>query len=162
MDGLPIAADGSVPQQASTNLNADRAGHGADTARTERLVHGSITKSILAAFYAVYDKLGFGFLEHVYCEALAIELRRRGHKVSREVTVPVFYDGIPIARYRLDFVVDDAVVLEIKSTELLNPSDRRQLLNQLKATRFEVGLLLHFGPKPKFYRLIATEQFKKH
>jgi len=87
-----------------------------------------------------------------------IELRRRGHKVAREVSVPVFYDGIQIAKYRLDFLVDDLIVLEVKSTALLNPSDQRQLLNCLCATKFEVGLLLHFGPKPKFYRLRSSAE----
>src|SRR5205823_5362577 len=149
MDRSSNSNESSVKQEGSTALNADSAGHGADTARTEPLVHEPVTRSIIGAFYTVYDKLGFGFLENVYCGALTIELRRRGHKVAREVSVPVFYDGIQIAKYRLDFLVDDLIVLEVKSTALLNPSDQRQLLNCLCATKFEVGLLLHFGPKPK-------------
>ncbi len=154
--------ESSINDKASTDVNADRAGHGADTARTERLVHGSTTRSIIGAFYAVYDKLGFGFLENVYCAALTIELRRRGHKVAREVSVPVFYDGVQIAKYRIDFIVDDLIVLEVKSTTVLNPSDKRQLLNGLCATTFEVGLLLHFGPNAKFSRIFASAEFKKH
>ena len=144
--------------QTSTELNRETAGKGQETAgkkgqATTELLHGAVTKSIIDSFFTVYNKLGFGFLENVYCAALAVELRRRGHKVAREVTVPVFYDGDQIARYRIDFMVDDVVVVEVKSTESLNSSDLRQLRNCLRATPLEVGLLLHFGPKPKFYRM---------
>ena len=95
-------------------------------------------------------------MENVYCGALTLELKRRGHRVSREVLAPVYYGGVQVARYKMDFVVDNLVILEVKSTELLNPNDERQLLNYLRATTYEVGLLLHFGPKPKFYRLVST------
>ena len=148
--------ESSFRRQSSTAGNADTAGHDADTSRTEKLLHREITKSILACFYAVYDRLGFGFLENVYCGALTLDLKRRGHRFSREVLTPIYYDGVQIARYKMDFVVDDVVVLEVKSTERLNPNDERQLLNYLRATTYEVGLLLHFGPKPKFYRLVST------
>lgn len=148
--------DPSPRDRPSTAENAGEAGHDADTSRTEKLLHREITKSVIACFYAVYDRLGFGFLENVYCGALTLELKRRGHRISREVLTPVYYDGVQIARYKMDFVVDDVVILEVKSTELLNPNDERQLLNYLRATPYEVGLLLHFGPKPKFYRLVST------
>jgi GxxExxY protein len=150
--------DGSASNETSTAGNADRAGQGAGTSRTEKLLHREVTKSIIACFYAVYDKLGYGFLENVYCGALTLELARRGHRVSREVLTPVYYDGVQVARYKIDFVVDDLIVLEVKSTALLNPNDERQLLNYLRATSFAVGLLLHFGPNPKFYRLVSTTQ----
>jgi GxxExxY protein len=150
--------DDSSRDNRSTAGNADSAGHSADTSRSEKLLHREITKSVIACFYAVYDRLGFGFLENVYCGALTVELKRRGHRVSREVLTPVYYDGVQVARYRMDFVVDDVIVLEVKSTRLLNPNDERQLLNYLRATSFTVGLLLHFGPKPKFHRLVSTEK----
>ena len=67
----------------------------------------------------------------------------------------MFYEGVAVARYRMDLIVDDCVVVEVKSTELLNPNDQRQLVNYLRATPLEVRLLLHFGPRPKFYRLAA-------
>jgi GxxExxY protein len=152
------SSDDSTERQPPTGGNADEAGHRADTTRTEKLLFQELTKSILACFYAVYDSLGYGFLENVYCNALAVELRRRGHRVSREVLTPVYYRGVQVARYRIDFVVDDAVIIEVKSTELLNPNDTRQLLNYLRATPFTVGLLLHFGPKPKFKRLVSTRE----
>ncbi|HEY2375610.1 MAG TPA: GxxExxY protein [Gemmatimonadaceae bacterium] len=131
------------------------------TRQPGKLLHEKITQSIIAAFFAVYDKLGFGFLERIYKSALEIELRRRGHKVAREVPVEVWYDGFTIGRFVMDFVVDDLIVLETKSRFVLSPTDRPQLLNYLRATRFDVGLLLHFGPKPKFYRLLATDHFER-
>jgi hypothetical protein len=78
-------------------LNADRAGHGADTAPTNRLLHGRITESIIGSFYRVYDRLGYGFLENVYCGALTVELQRRGHTVARELAAPVYYEGVQVA-----------------------------------------------------------------
>ena len=146
--------DDSTPAQPSTVVNDETAGKGTETTR-KVLLHETITQSIIDAFFAVYNKLDFGFLENVYCGALSVHLRRRGHRVSRQVAVPVLYDGVEVALYRMDFVVDDVVIVEVKSTERLNPSDARQVLNYLHATRFDVGLLLHFGPKPKFHRLVA-------
>lgn len=151
-----LSANDSSRDPPSTAGNADEARQSADESRTEKLLYREVTKCVIACFYAVYDKLGFGFLENVYCGALTLELRRRGHKVSREVLTPVYYHGVQVARYKMDFVVDDVVVLEVKSTELLNPNDQRQLLNYLRATPYTVGLLLHFGPKPKFHRLVST------
>ena len=157
----PRGDDHSSQNQASTVGNAERAGNSAEKARVETLLHEEVTKAIIDAFFAVYNKLGFGFLESVYCAALAYELRKRGHRVVRELSVPVFYDGHPIARYRIDFVVDDVVVVEVKSTDVLSPRGRRQLMNCLKATPLEVGLLLHFGPEPKFQRIVASKEFHR-
>jgi GxxExxY protein len=136
-------------------MNDETAGNCPETAQREKLLYESVSKGVIDAFFAVYNKLGFGFLENVYCGALAIELRGRGQRVARELLVPVFYNGQRVAKYKMDFVVDECVVVEVKSAELLNPSDQRQLLNYLRATPLQVGLLLHFGPKPKFYRLFA-------
>lgn len=153
------SADGPSSGQGSTNSEPEEAGNGTEKAPKElvrpSLLHEKITGSIISAFFAVYNNLDFAFLESVYCSALVIELRRLGHKVGREVSVPIFYDGQQIARYRVDFMVDELIVIEVKSTELLNPNASRLLLNCLRATRLEVGLLLHFGPKPKHFRLFA-------
>lgn len=143
-----------MERQPSTALNGEKAGKGQATAR-KKLLYADITQAIIDAFFAVYNKLGFGFLENVYCGALIHELRRRGHSVAREVLVPVTYDGVVVARYGMDLIVDDCVVVEVKSTERLNPNDQRQLLNYLRATPLQIGLLLHFGPRPKFYRIAA-------
>jgi len=114
--------------------------------------HNQITFSIIGAFYEVYNTLGFGFLEHVYTTALERELRARGHQVAREVRVRVYYKGEELTRQRLDMIVDDRIVVETKATLKLEKSAPRQLYNHLRATSLEVGLLLHFGPEPVFFR----------
>ncbi len=111
---------------------------------------------MIGAFFDVYNNLGYGFLEHVYSKALEHELRERGHRVRREVWVSVSYKGVLLTSQRLDFVVDERLVLEIKSTPSLPASAARQLYNYLRATDLPVGLLLHFGPQPRFHRLICS------
>ena len=122
------------------------------------LIQEDLTRSVIGAFFSVHRALGFGFLEHVHAAALERELLHRGHRVDREVNVLVQYDGADIAHQRLDMVVDDKAVLEIKSTEHLHRDAKRQLYNYLRATRFEVGLLLHFGRSANFYRVICTNR----
>ena len=112
-----------------------------------------LTYSVIGAFYAVYNELGFGFLEHIYKRALELELIARGHQVVREVNVRVIYKGEEIGWQRLDFVVDDILVVEVKSTRMLEPNATRQIFNYLKATNLRAGLLLHFGPKANVYRI---------
>ena len=108
------------------------------------------------AFFEVYGTLGFGFLEHVYREALEMELVARGRTVQKEVFVPVRYKGVVVSRQRVDLIVDNKVVVEIKSTEALSAIAPRQLQNYIRATSFDVGLLLHFGPKPRFSRMVQS------
>jgi GxxExxY protein len=115
-----------------------------------------ITRSILGAFFEVYNRLGFGFLEQLYATALERELRERGHHVLREVHVRVSYKGRELGVQRLDMVVDDAVVVETKATLELHRDAWRQLYNYLRATKLEVGLLLHFGRKPRFRRIVCS------
>jgi GxxExxY protein len=119
-------------------------------------VDSVLTRSIIAAFFAVYNALGYGFLESVYAAALEKELLKRGFKVVREMSVQVWYDGDVIAWQRLDMVVEDRIIIEIKSTAVLAPSATRQLFNYLKATRRQVGLLLHFGEKPHVHRVFCA------
>ena len=109
--------------------------------------------SIIGAFFEVYNTLGYGFLEHLYLKALERELLTRGHKVAREVWVTVMYKGEELGKQRLDMVVDDCIVIEIKSTHDLQKNATRQLFNYLRATSLMAGLLLHFGPDPKFFRV---------
>jgi GxxExxY protein len=118
----------------------------------QELKHAEITGAILTAFYKVYNELGYGFIEARYAAALDRELRDSGRHVAREFSTRVFYKGQEVGYHRLDFVVDLAVVIELKSTPILLPYARRQLQNYLKATNLEVGILLHFGPKPSFER----------
>lgn len=120
------------------------------------MVHERLTHSVIGAFFEVYYTLGFGFLEHVYVASLTRELMRRGHDVRREVSVPVLYKGEQVAHQRLDMIVDRKLVVETKSTRALHEGAVRQVENYLRATSLELGLLLHFGPQPKFYRVIAS------
>ena len=112
-----------------------------------------LTHSVIGAFFEVYRTLGFGFLEHLYVMAIERELRARGHRVGREVSIPVWYKGDHLGTQRLDLIVDDVLVIEIKSTLDLPRTAERQVYNYLSATNLRVGLLLHFGPEPKVYRI---------
>ena len=122
------------------------------------LARHALTKSIIRCFYEVYNGLGFGFLETHYATALERELRAAGHSVAREYAVRLFFKGEELGFHRLDLVVDEAVVIEIKSTPVLHPVARRQLYNYLRATNLEVGLLLHFGPEPRFMRIFVPSR----
>ena len=132
------------------------------TPGTSRLVDEELTHLIIGAFYRVYNKLGFGFLEHVYAAALEKELLGLELKVARECWVRIHYDGIELCQQRLDFVVNEKVVVEIKSTTELRKAAPRQLLNYLRATNLEIGLLFHFGPEAKFYRMYVSNTTKNH
>lgn len=125
-----------------------------------KLTHERLTYSVIGAFFEVYYTLGFGFLEHVYVAALTRELRSRRHDIGREVSVPVLYKGEELARQRLDMIVDQRLVIEVKSTRTLHDGSVRQVENYLRATNLEVGLLLHFGPQPRFYRVICSNPAK--
>jgi len=114
--------------------------------------HSELTEQIIGAFYAVYSKLGYGFLEDVYVKALVIELKKRGLRPNTEQSIEVYYDDQIIGKYYADIVVNDLVILELKSAKILVAEHEAQLLNYLKATPYEVGLLLNFGPKPETKR----------
>lgn len=118
------------------------------------------TESILNAFYKVYNKLGYGFLEKVYENALMIELQKKGHIVKCQYPINVFYDEQKVGEYYSDLIVDDCVIIENKATEVLREEHEYQLLNYLKATNIEVGLLLNFGKKPSFKRKFYTNDRK--
>jgi GxxExxY protein len=124
------------------------------------LIGEELTGSAIGAFFAVYDALGSGFLEHVYAAALERELRSRGHHVAREVSVPVFYKGEKIAFQRLDILVDGKLVIEVKAAQDTPTIGNRQLLNYLRATRLEIGLLFSFGPQPTFKRVVSPNALK--
>jgi GxxExxY protein len=119
------------------------------------LVEERLTHSVIGAFFDVYNTLGYGFLEQVYVMALERELLARRHKIIRELWVPVMYKGEELCKQRLDMVVDEKLIIEIKSTTDLPKAASRQLYNYLRATKLSVGLLLHFGDEPKFYRLVG-------
>ena len=113
------------------------------------------TRAIIAAFYETYNTLGYGFLESVYRNAIVDELRARGMRASPEMPATVQYKARVVGTFRVDVLVDDCVIVELKAGSVLGPTDKRQLLNYLRATTLDVGLLLHYGPVPKFYRVVS-------
>ena len=114
--------------------------------------HSELTEQIIGAFYAVYSTLGYGFLEDVYVKALVIELKNRGLTPNTEQPIEVYYANQLIGKYYADVVVNDLVIVELKAVKTLIAEHEAQLLNYLKATPYEVGLLLNFGPKPETKR----------
>ena len=124
------------------------------------LIQERLTHSVIGAFFEVYNVLDTGYLECLYAAALERELLARGHRVARELRVPVFYKGEELGFQRLDLVVDDALVVEIKSTAELHQDAWRQLRSYLRGTRIEVGLLLHFGRTPAFHRVVSTNDMR--
>ena len=125
-------------------------------------LHSGLTDQIVGAFYDTYNELGFGFLESNYKRGLELLLKRLGLMVEREVAIEVLFQGVCVGAYRMDMVVNDYVIVEVKSTKAVGIAEERQLLNYLRATRYEVGLLLHFGPKPALKRLVLTNDLKPH
>ncbi len=122
--------------------------------------HQELTGQIIKAFYTVYNTLGYGFLEKVYENALAIELKGMGLQVAQQAVIEVCYKNVIVGRYEADLLVKDAVIVEFKAVRELAEEHEAQLLNYLKATRYEVGLLLNFGPKPTFMRKAFDNQRK--
>lgn len=120
----------------------------------------ALSRAILDAFFLVFNRLGFGFLEAVYVRALVIELERAGHTVEREAPVEITYDGIVIGSYRADLLVDGRLIVEVKTDASFTSGPERQLLNYLRCSDLEVGFLLVFGIKPRFKRLIHTRDRK--
>ena len=108
--------------------------------------HQDVTQQIVDAFYAVYNSLGYGFLERVYENSMAIELRARGLKAQQQAPIQVYYRGEVVGEYFADLLIEDKIIVELKAVASLLPIHEAQLLNYLKATPFEVGLLLNFGP----------------
>ncbi len=116
--------------------------------------HGELTDRILKAFHTVYHAQGYGFLEKVYENSMAIELRKARMTVQQQFPISVYYDGQIVGEYYADLIVDGLVIVEIKAVRRLLPEHEAQLLNYLKATPYEVGLLLNFGPKPEIRRKV--------
>jgi len=117
--------------------------------------HSDITEQIIKAFYKVYNTLRYGFLEKVYENALAIELKQQGLSVVQQAPIKVYYNGQLVGKYYADLLVEDKVIVELKTVEALTDEHHAQLLNYLKATEIQVGLLLNFGSaKPEVRRKI--------
>jgi len=111
-----------------------------------------LTEKIIKIFYRVYNNLGYGFLEKIYENAMMIEFKKEGIFAVAQFAIKVFYEGEVIGEYYADILVDNKVIVEIKAAKHLVEENEAQLLNYLKATDIEVGLLLNFGTKPEFKR----------
>jgi GxxExxY protein len=116
--------------------------------------HADITGRILGVFYDVYNELGPGFLECVYHGAMRVALPQAGLLLETEVPVPVFFRGVQVASFKVDLLVERSVILELKAAQGFDSAHVAQLLNYLRATPIEVGLLLNFGPRPQQKRLV--------
>ena len=126
-----------------------------------RLLHGDLTREILGGFYHVYGKLGYGFAESVYQRALPIALAARGLRSEREVPLTVRFEGMVVGEYRADLVVESKVIVETKVADHIVHVHEMQLLNYLRATGLAVGLILNFGPRPSFKRMVLSN-FNSH
>ena len=125
------------------------------------LKYEELTSRVIGIFYDVYNELGFGFLESVYREAMLLALRAAGLRAEKEVKIVVYFRGQIVGKFSVDLWVEDVLLLELKSTRCLDPGHEAQLLNELRATDAEVWLLLNFGPKPEFKRLVFDNARKR-
>ena len=122
--------------------------------------HSTITSKIIEAFYNVYNKLGYGFLEKVYENSMMIELNRLGLNAVKQFPITVHYDEFNVGEYFADIIVENSVIVELKAAENLVVEHEIQLVNYLKATEIEVGLLLNFGKEPQLKRKVFSSEFK--
>ena len=128
--------------------------------RGKNLLHEEITSEIIAAYYAVYNTLGYGFLEKIYENALILELQKRGLTVKQQVPIKVYYEAKIVGGYFADLLVNEVVVVELKAIEQILEAHEDQVVNYLKATNIEIELLLNFGPKAEFKRKIFSNTRK--
>ncbi|GAA4327402.1 GxxExxY protein [Flaviaesturariibacter amylovorans] len=127
----------------------------------ENYKHRELTSKIIKAFYIVYNQLGYGFLEKVYENAMAIVLRRMGLHCEQQTPVFVYFEGEEVGFFRADLLVENTVIAELKASEALCRGDEAQLVNYLRATEIEVGLLLGFCEEPVFRRRVFENSRKK-
>ena len=120
------------------------------------MLHQEITGTAIKAFYTVHTEMGWGFLESVYQNAMLIELKQLGLKAEKERNVKVNYKGKQVGDYFADIIIEDKVILELKTHERLDDQCKYQLINYLKASNIEIGLLLNFGKSAEFKRVIHS------
>ena len=127
----------------------------------ESTLHTQLTEQIIGAFYAVYNELGYGFLEKVYQNAMFLELQSRGLDVVAKCQLSVYFKGKKVGEYYPDLIVNEMVIIELKSAETIADAFEAQMLNYLRSSRIEVGLLLNFGKTPQVRRKIYENRKKK-
>lgn len=118
------------------------------------------TQKVIGIFFKVYNELGYGFIESVYHKSMIVALNSEAIKTCSPVKIPVWFRGHKVGDFEGDILVENAVLLELKAVRTLDSSHQAQILNYLRATDIEVGLLLNFGTKPEFKRLIFDNQRK--
>lgn len=123
-------------------------------------IHTELTQDIIRIYYFVYNKLGYGFRENVYKKAMRIELMKNGYNAELEKKINVYYDGEIVGEYFADIVVNDLIILELKAVECLIDDHTNQLINYLRATKYEVGLVLNFGAKAEIRRRVFSNDKK--
>ncbi len=116
------------------------------------LKHKDVTEKIIMAFFKVYNTMGYGFREGVYENSMVIALRKMGVQVAPQAEIKVYYEGEEVGEYHADLLVENCVIVELKAARELDEEHEAQLLNYLKATKYEVGLLMNFGKRPRFER----------
>ncbi|RKS93866.1 GxxExxY protein [Flavobacterium limicola] len=124
------------------------------------LKHKELTDGILKTFYEVYNELGYGFLEKVYQNSMYIELKNKGYQVEAQNKIKVYYKGTEVGEYYADLIVENLVILELKAVDYIVKDFENQILNYLRSSDCEVGLLLNFGKKPEFRRKIFENNRK--
>jgi GxxExxY protein len=141
-------------------MNADE--RGSMNKQDTKLLHSELTETILGVYYDVYNEIGHGFLESVYNNCMFLALAKVGMSVRREAPVPVYFRGQDVGQFKADLVIDNSVLIELKAVQNLDRSHEAQVMNYLRATELEVGLLLNFGsPRPQFRRIVFENSNKK-
>ena len=124
------------------------------------LLHKDLTEAIIKTFYDVYNELGYGFLEKVYQNSMYIELKTRGFNVEAQKQIKVYYKNQQVGEYYADLVVNDLIIIELKAAEVIIEEFEWQLINYLRGTDKEIGLLFNFGKKPEFRRKVFENSRK--
>jgi GxxExxY protein len=122
--------------------------------RKDNLIHSELTDKIIGCVYDVYNALGHGFVEKVYENALVLKLRQMGLNITQQAPIKVYFEGLIVGEFVADLTVNDKVIIEIKALSALSPAHEVQLVNYLKATGIQVGLLVNFGEKIKILRRV--------
>lgn len=143
-----------MPRMKENPRNVADKGESPPCSSRPALLHEALTREIIGSFYSVYSELRFGFLESVYRDAMMPELRDRGLTAESEAPVSVLYRGREVGHSRADILVERRIVLELKACATVGEAERRHVLDYLRGTNLELGLLLHFGPRPAIARVI--------
>jgi GxxExxY protein len=125
------------------------------------LLHKEITEKLIKCYYKVYNTLGYGFLEKVYENAFALELQQNGLDVKCQFPIKVYYENKIVGEYYADIIVNNLIIIELKASTCLLEEHECQLINYLRATEIELGLLLNFGKEAEYKRKVFMNKYKK-